>query len=263
MMKRLIFKILSLCLPLLTISSCVGQLERKFPWEEDEEPAEEQQAEQDWSDAFLVLDFTATWCVNCPDMSDAIEKLKERRKVVPVCVHYLDEFDCEASRDLVSHFDISAFPVAIVGFCRKFNTSSSSVDILDGLCEKASSARCGEIHLETSLKDGICTIKADVKFAADGTFRLGMMLLEDGLTAPQTGRPDGYVHDNVLRCFLHQGVAGDNLGSQKEGGSISKEFSFETAKYNNLSSLKAVAYLVPDSEGPGAACASVAILPED
>ena len=67
----------------------------------------------------LVLDFTGTWCVNCPKMDAAIEAAMEERpgRVVPVSVHCLSidpMYVKPLSDNLVKQFGVNAYPSAVV-----------------------------------------------------------------------------------------------------------------------------------------------------
>ena len=65
----------------------------------------------------LVLDFTGTWCVNCPKMEAALEETMEARpgRIVPVSVHCMSidpMYVKPLSDDLVKRFSVTLPPAS-------------------------------------------------------------------------------------------------------------------------------------------------------
>lgn len=229
------------------LHSCVGQLEREFPWEESTDPVV---PEKDTSERhFLVLDFTATWCVNCPKMATAIEELSDScSRAIPVAVHYADEMACEASDFLVKEFGISSFPTTVFNFDTGLRTSVSSVDILASLAERSLSGvptDC-DISVQVSEDNGTYKIEVAVDYLSAGTYSIGAMVLEDGIKVPQIGGGSEYIHDNVLRAFLQKNYIGDSLGIKQYGDRDSVNFSFTAQPEWNTDELKVVVYIISD-----------------
>lgn len=229
------------------LHSCVGQLERNFPWEESGvsvSPKNDTSVRN-----FLVLDFTATWCVNCPKMAAAIEELSDScAGVIPIAVHYADEMACEASDFLVEKFDISSFPTTIFNFDPELRSSVSSVDILASLAERslAGSSNACKIKAESCSTNGTFDIGVTIDFLAAGTYSIGIAILEDGIVTPQVGSGNGYVHNNVLRAFLQKNYGGDSLGAKQPGDRDGVNFRFTPQPQWNADALKAVVYIISD-----------------
>ena len=80
----------------------------------------------------LVFDFTATWCVNCPRMAGALEDAARERpgKIFPVSIHFQDAFTVEACGEIISHFDIEAYPSAVVNLDPASLMTATSKDLL-------------------------------------------------------------------------------------------------------------------------------------
>lgn len=243
-----------LALPLIAVltfvcvfHSCVGQLEQEFPWEKPAEPAV---PGKDTSERnFLVLDFTATWCVNCPKMATAIAELSDScAGVIPIAVHYADEMACEASDYLVEKFSISSFPTALINFDPQLSSSVSSADILSSLAERSLSCvptDC-DISVQVSEDNGTYKIEVTVDYLSAGTYSIGAMVLEDGIKVPQIGGGSEYIHDNVLRAFLQKNYSGDSLGIKQYGDRDSVNFSFTAQPEWNTDELKVVVYIISD-----------------
>ena len=168
----------------LIATACVGHPaddEDDFPGPggPDGQPVEEAAAPG------LVLDFTATWCVNCPRMTSAIEEAIAQRPsaIFPVCVHFKDAFSFHEGEALASYFDIQEYPSAIVNLDKGTLTTATSKDII--LSRIDASAGKKPCQIELSYSSGV--ISASVTASEPGTYRIGALLLEDGLVAPQTG----------------------------------------------------------------------------
>lgn len=243
------------------LSSCVGQLERQFPWEESTSdttsvvPAEGTAARN-----LILLDFTATWCVNCPQMAAAITELPSRGiNMIPVSVHYADEMACDASNSLVEGFGVFSFPTAIFNFDADFSTSISSVDVLKALAEQAFAAvpnGCN-VEIRANSHEGVINIEVDIDYLTDGSFSVGAAVLEDGIVAPQIGISEECVHDNVLRTFLQEKYTGVPCGAKKAGDSDKLCFSVTLQPEWNIDALKAVVYILSGEKSPAVCNAKV------
>lgn len=170
----------------------------------------------------LVLDFTATWCVNCPRMSSAIEEAIALRpgSIFPVAVHFGDEFSSAEGSALSTLFGVQAYPSVVVNLDKGSLSTATSKDII--LSRIDAMERKAPCTLELSYADG--TIHAEITAAEAGAYKAGAMLLESGLVAPQKGGSDDYVHDNILREILSADIFGEDLGALEAGASVSVDY---------------------------------------
>lgn len=151
----------------------------------------------------LVLDFTATWCVNCPRMEAAFAAAMEARpgRLVPVSVHFVDAYAVDEGTALVTKFGVSEYPTAVIDMdpSSAFTTTSSEL-LLSGV-DKLLAARplAGGIRMESGA-DG--SIKVEITAVEAGDYTINVMLLKDGEIAPQTGGETNHVHNNILRQHL-------------------------------------------------------------
>ena len=207
-MKKWLYILLA-CLPVL---SCVGQKDDPVdPDNPDDQygpvvgPADEG---KDFFRRSLVLDFTGTWCVNCPKMEAAIADAMERRpgRFVPVSVHCMmidPMYAKPLSDDLVKRFGVSAYPSVVVDLDPESLISASSAELILAHADRLLETRgkSSGIRVESASADGKLSVKMEAKAVREGEFTLSILLLEDGIVASQTGAEDGnaHVHDNVLR----------------------------------------------------------------
>ena len=200
---------------LCALVSCVGQKEDP---EEEINPGGTTPVA---GSAGIVLDFTATWCVNCPRMTTAIEEAAAERPLIPICVHFQDEFVNDQGKELISHFGVEAYPSAVVNMFKESLTTTTSKDLIIAKL-KTIGAMIAVPILKAELADG--TLRVKVTAGDAGSYTLSAAILEDGLVAPQTGATENYVHNTVFRCFLQENLLGEPLGELSNGET--KELSF-------------------------------------
>ena len=201
---------------LCALVSCVGQKEDP---EDDITPG----GSSAGTGAGIVLDFTATWCVNCPRMAAAIEEAAAERSIIPICVHYQDAFECIHGTELISKYGVETYPGAVMDMSKATLITATSKDLILAKLDAAKSAKA-PCTIEASLaSDG--TVKVKVTAAEEGSYTLSAALLEDGLVSAQTGAGDNYVHNNVFRGFLQGNLLGDSLGQLEKGASAERSFS--------------------------------------
>lgn len=176
----------------------------------------------------LVLDFTGTWCVNCPKMAAAIDEAMAARpgRLVPVSVHCMavdPMYLKPTSDDLAKRFSVKAYPSAVVDLDSESLISQSSPELLLSHVDRLLEARgaAAGLRIESTLEGEDLTVTVETKAVRDGEYRLSVLLLEDGIVYKQTGADDpaNYVHQNVLRAWSD----GDSV-SLAEGESVSMTF---------------------------------------
>lgn len=175
----------------------------------------------------LVLDFTGTWCVNCPKMEAALEEAMAARpgRIVPVSVHCMavdPMYVKPLSDDLVKQFSVKAYPSAVVDMDPESLITASSPELLLGHVDRLLEARgpAAGIRAESVLDGENYTLTAEVKAVRDGDLVLAVLVLEDGTVAAQTGGTKDYVHNHILRSWTE----GEPLRGLKEGDTASCTF---------------------------------------
>ena len=156
----------------------------------------------------LVLDFTGTWCVNCPKMDAAIEEAMAARpgRIVPVSVHCMavDPMYLKPTSDnLVKRFGVKAYPSAVVDLDPESLISTTSSELLLSHIDRLLESRgvSAGIRIESTLDGENLSVTVETKAVQNGEYTLSIILLEDGIVAKQTGADDGdnHVHNNILR----------------------------------------------------------------
>ena len=174
----------------------------------------------------LVLDFTGTWCVNCPKMEAALEETMEARpgRIVPVSVHCMSidpMYVKPLSDNLVKQFSVKAYPSAVVDLDPESLITTQSPELLLSHVDRLLEARgpAAGIRVESAVEGENYTLTAEVKAVRDGAYTLAVLGLEEGTVAAQTGGTKDYVHNNILRSWTE----GEPL-TVKEGDTASGTF---------------------------------------
>ena len=222
-MKKLLYSILLL----IATVSCVGQKDdpEDLPTpggEPVEEPADGPEGGAYFRRS-LVLDFTGTWCVNCPKMEAAIKEAQAQRsgRIACVSVHCLAVDNLALlpeSGELATRFGVTAYPSAVVDLDPASLITVSSPELLlshaDRLLEQRPEA--AGLKITGSLSGGVLTASLEAEVVRDGSYSFSLIVVEDGVVASQTGGSADYVHGNVLRAWKDSEVfpsckAGDTL----------------------------------------------------
>ena len=179
----------------------------------------------------LVLDFTGTWCVNCPKMDAAIEATMEQRpgRVVPVSVHCLSidpMYVKPLSDNLVKQFGVKAYPSAVVDMDPESLITTASPELLQSHMDRLLAGRelAAGVRVETTLSGEDYTLKAEMTAVREGDYSLAVLVLEDGIVATQTGGEPDQVHNNVLRSWTegetHAGLAEGDTAVLELAGTV-------------------------------------------
>ena len=234
-------KWLYILLAVLPMLACVGQKDDPVEGPDPEDPGTEDPGGADEGKDFfrrsLVLDFTGTWCVNCPKMDAAIEESMEARpgRIVPVSVHCMavdPMYVKPLSDDLVKRFGVKAYPSAVVDMDPESLITVSSSELLLNHVDRllASRERAAGVRVETTLEAGKYTLKAEMKAVRDGDYTLAVLVLEDGVVAAQTGGSSDQVHKNILRSWTdgdaHEGLHEGDTATLELTGDITDKGRF-------------------------------------
>ena len=177
----------------------------------------------------LILDFTGTWCVNCPKLEETIEEIMAARpgRIVPVSVHCLSidpMYVKPLSDDLVAKFKVQNIcPTAITDLDIESRITDHFQELLPLHIDRLLEARgaAAGVRIESVLDGDNYTLKAEMKAVRDGEYTLSVLVLEDGIVASQTGGSKDHIHNNVLRSWTDS----EALTGMKEGDTAQLELS--------------------------------------
>ena len=189
----------------------------------------------DWSKEFfhqsLIMRFTATWCMYCPIMQRSVllaQKLYPD-KLIHVALHGGgSDLQFNDASFLLNQYKISGFPTGIVDGRIKIHNQDESVtagNIIEAAkqTEKLYGTTTG-VSLSSTLSGRDLNIDLTVYAKKSGSYKVSVLLLEDGIINSQTGAESGYyVHNDVARLSVTN-ISGNSF-------TISKDYSFKDFYY--------------------------------
>lgn len=193
----------------------------------------------------LLYRFTATWCGTC---SAFMSVLKVALGVYPdrlveVAIHQSDMYTSNDNPLFLQYFSVPAIPAVFFDFDKK-NQQGPSVmsvtDVVNIIKEyQATGAKVGIAMSSTVDADRNVTVSVRVTPSEAGMYRLGVILLEDGIEGAQSGT-SRFIHDNTMRA-LATSLGGDSLGEVAENTEVVKEYTFSLEGYTD--NCRVVAYV--------------------
>ncbi len=199
----------------------------------------------------LVMKFTGTWCVNCPAMSTIIDRVGESNpdRLAVVAIHNTDHYQFDSGVSIYNYFGIKTLPTVNFnyGTAQTASTTEAEKVLTNALGAMTDEPATSRIDIEATIEGGKLKVTVDTKTLDESTYKLGVVVLEDGIYEPGTsGTIDGYYH-HVSRAFLTDHL-GDDL--TLDGGEAQSSFEIEVSSEWESSNLHICAFtLKADTDG--------------
>lgn len=213
----------------------------------------------------LIEDYTGTWCVNCPTVSYAIEKLKEQTdKAVPVAIHRgsnsasFDPFHFEDANALENLVGVAnQYPTAKLNRLTSWKYPQHTQNNLDTAIKLTTGTpvRLG-LAINSTLSGNSINLDVKVKFFQDySNLKLVVYVLENKLIYPQDngtsfygGIPviEDFEHNHVLKATFTN-ILGDAIPSSETSydKTYSRNFSVAVpSNITNTANIEFVAFVV-------------------
>ena len=203
-----------------------------------------------------VMEFTGTWCAQCPDGATILNYLVDRQykgKAFALAFHNDDIYALPQEQELFKMFNWSGYPAYV--------TDMREVGLLnEGGCDDSieSSLYDSPTHCGVSVSSTYDSEKSSVSVNArlfsekSMTYRLAAYVLEDKVRGEQTMGTGSvnrnYIHRHVVRKMLSPNVRGESLGNVSAGSEKAKEYEFTIDEGWNIANLS-VAVLAIDDNG--------------
>lgn len=192
-------------------------------------PQDPQPENTNFKSRVLLSQFTGVNCGYCPQMMLKLHPVLEDKtmanELVWVACHSYSNGDV-AYFPRAKYADIlgGTFPSLNLDFTYKFeNTSANDTEALIALINECNTSKkdlASGIAVNAKLVDGQVVAKVTVKAAETAEYRVGAMLLEDGLKQTQTSASEAWMHqhDACIRYIDAGGqAAGNKLGTIEKG----------------------------------------------
>ena len=204
----------------------------------------------------LGMRFTASWCGYCPIMSETFKLAKANLgdKFEYVCVYatYQNSNYCSPVFDpLEDQYKISSWPTGIIDgrFLLENYDSEAGAQLIAQAVKETERyyPAVTTVGLESSVSGREVTAKVDVLGLAPDTYKLTVLLLENGIIGYQADYNNGahqdFQHDRVARLCLTSSVTGDEFIVSEAGETESFTFTATVPSECNMDNLVILAYV--------------------
>ena len=202
----------------------------------------------------LGMRFTATWCGWCPVMSKTFHLAKDNLgdKFEYICMYATDgDYGFSDMNTLASQYKIGGYPTGIIA--GRFEVENYSSEYAAGLIASAveetetNYPAATAIGLETSLSGQNLTVKAEVFANCAETYKLTVILMENGIIGYQADYTEGnhqdFQHDRVARKTLTSSISGDSFSIDEVGGTKSFTYTYTVPASYKKNNLMILAYV--------------------
>lgn len=202
----------------------------------------------------LGMRFTATWCGYCPIMSETFKLAKSNLgdKFEYICLYATDgNYGFSDINTLGSQYSIGGYPTGIIDgrFELENYNSEYGAQLVANAIEETETCypAVTTIGLESSLSGQELTVKADVLGFSAETYKLTVILMENGIIGYQADYTNGahqdFQHDRVARKTLTSSVSGESFTISEVGETKSFSYSYTVPTDYNKDNLMILAYV--------------------
>lgn len=217
----------------------------------------------------MFVEHTGTGCGYCPYMTIALNKAEESAdadKIVPVIAHNYNTND-PMNNKLADKYGKDCGVLRSAPNANLDLRTSSDAKFSGGDANAKIIAKCDALEAKHPAKVAIAAavelvgtnfiVHTGVKIGVTGTYNIGIVVLEDGITAKQSNyKAKGYdfnLHKHVVRgSFPELSITGEPLkeGTINAGELIEKDFTVPVPAKTKAENAKIVVYVAcPDTEG--------------
>ena len=201
-----------------------------------------------------VMEFTGTWCAQCPEGATLLNYLVDRQykgQVFALAFHNNDVLTIPQEQELYNIFKWSGYPAYV--------TDMRDMGLLnEGGCDNSIEKSLydvpthSSVAVSSSVNGTTATLEAKIVSQSSMNYRIAAYVVEDKVKGEQTQSTGqvqkDYTHRHVVRKMLSANVRGDNMGEISAGSEKSKTYTFEVDPSWNLANLS-VAVLAIDKDG--------------
>ena len=204
----------------------------------------------------LGMRFTATWCGYCPVMSEtfrlAKEQLGDRFEYVCIYATYQNSnYSSPVFDPLEDQYSISSWPTGIVDgrfLVENYESTYAAGLIADAVAKtEAYYPAVTSIALKSSVSGRNVTVDADVFALIPETYKLTVLLVEDGIVGYQNDYNDSphqdFVHNRVARMALTSPVTGAEFDVDVAGETKSFSYTATVPSECNLDNMVVLAFV--------------------
>lgn len=158
----------------------------------------------------LAMRFTATWCGYCPYMGTAFESAKSQMagSLELVSLHGEESnYVFSGTSTLVSKYKVTGFPTGVVdgrASIPNYNAPSTTASVAMEVAQETEQTYPTQtgIAVNSSIDGSDLTVDVELYVKEADSYRVTVLLLEDGIVGYQNGGGNSYTHNDVARLAL-------------------------------------------------------------
>lgn len=185
----------------------------------------------------FINQFTGTACGYCPYMIDILDNMGKTypdKFVLAACHTYNNDDPAFLDYSIDNAMAVGSYPCVVLNLdkTQKFQNYTQPASLKKMFLEDYGTGKVGTGIAVSTLLDGEnIVIRAAMKVASEGKYRIGAWLLEDGIMAKQSGAGvDPIEHNNCVRDIYSKNTASDYSGRLHimDAGGSAQEFFLAT-----------------------------------
>ena len=182
-------------------------------------PADSQPSNTSFTKRVFINQFTGTGCQYCPYMIKLLDNMAETypdQFVLAACHTYNENDPAFLDYSIDNAMAVGGYPTVVLNLdkTQKFSDYTNPTKLKSMFTADYGNGKIGTGISVATVLDGLnIVIKAQIKVADAGKYRVGAWLLEDGIIAKQTGAgSDPIEHNNCVRDIYSKNTATDYSG---------------------------------------------------
>ncbi len=195
----------------------------------------------------LAMRFTADWCGYCPMMATSFASAKTEvgDKLELVSLHGgQSSYEFDGVNSFINRYKVDGFPTGVVDARAMVQNSASTSRITVDLVNESAAAYPSKAGIACSSRIVDKRIEAYISlyFKEADSYRVMLMLLEDGIVGPQNGAGNDYVHNDITRKVL-TGLSGDSVRITGNGEVWTQTYTADITSDMNPDNLKLLVWV--------------------
>lgn len=198
----------------------------------------------------LAMRFTADWCGYCPVMADAFDmaKIQMPHDVEMAAFHgNKSTYEFSGTSKLIDRFLTGSFPTGVVDARASIPSYASAIliaSILTDVVKESFATYPSTVGIEfnSTLSGDALDVDLSLYIKEADTYRVSVLLLEDGIVGYQNGKGSAYEHNNVVRLAFTSGM-GDTFKTEEDNQIWKSSYSAAVSSGWDRENLKILVYV--------------------
>ncbi len=198
----------------------------------------------------LAMRFTATWCGYCPMMGKAFDMAKDRMggSLELVSLHGSEsDYEFSGTGQLGRRFNIKGYPTGVVdarASIPNYESTATTASIAVQVAQETGKSypTVSGIAVDSYLSGTELTVFVPIYFHKSGSYRVSVLLLEDGIVGYQNGGSSNYTHNDVAR-YAFTSMSGESVKIESDNTVWTNVYTARVDSAWNPDNLKVLVYV--------------------